>query len=449
MRNGLFPLAIAVCFGILSFAFRCGAAQTTFDLDSAIRFALKHNPSLRIAERDVATEKYGIESAKAERMPKVDFGSGATRYRYPTPLTPLVLPSPLTLPALMALEIPDFERTIYDVGASFTLPLYRGGRIMANIRIAELRKALAQENYRASEQDLIYNVTSVYHKILQLQKLLAANEASATQLESHRRDVEFFLKSGTVPRLDLLKTEVELAHAREDVLLVRNNLESAFDLLKNLMGLEEAGATIAVVEPEASGQSCPPEEEAVAVALAKRPDYRGIAKKKAIAEDRIRAAIGGWFPDVYGSGQYVKRAGDGTSFQEDWSVGLRLSIPVFDGGLIRSRVETEKTELEKVIQEERQARMNISREVRDARLGVANASDRIEVARAAIESAREAVRVERLKFGVGSGTTTDVIDAQTALLRAESDHYQALYDREIALASLRKAMGEYPSGYLR
>jgi hypothetical protein len=121
MRNALFPLAVAVCFGILSSAFPCGAAQTTFDLDSAIRFALKHNPSLRIAEGDVATEKYGIESAKAERMPKVDFGSGATRYRYPTPLTPLVLPSPLTLPALIKLEVPDFERTIYDVG------LFTGG----------------------------------------------------------------------------------------------------------------------------------------------------------------------------------------------------------------------------------------------------------------------------------------------------------------------------------
>ena len=91
--------------------------------------------------------------------------------------------------------------------------------------------------------------------------------------------------------------------------------------------MEEAGATIAVVEPEASGQRCPPEEEAVAAALGKRPDYRGIAKKKAIAEDRIRAAIGGWFPDVYGSGQYVKRAGDGTSFQEDWSVGLEIDHP--------------------------------------------------------------------------------------------------------------------------
>lgn len=447
MRNGLLPLAAAVCFGLLLLPFPCAAGQTTFDLDAAIQFALKHNPGLRIADKDVATEEYGVDAAKAGRMPKVDFGSGVTRYAYPTPLAPIVLPSSFTLAALQTARIPDFERTIYDAGATFTLPLYRGGRITANIRIADLKKAMAHENYRSSEQDLIYNVTSVYHKVLQLQKLLAANEASVNQLESHCRDVEFFLKAGTAPRLDLLKTEVELAHAKDDVLVVKNNLESALDLLKDLMGMEEPGASVAVVEPNASERSCPPEEEAVAAALAKRPDYRSIAKKKAIAEDRIRAAVGAWFPDVYGSGQYVKRGSDGTSFQEDWSVGLRLTIPVFDGGLIRAQVNAEKVELEKVIQEERRARMSISREVRDARLGVNNASDRIKVAEVAIESAREAVRVERLKFGVGSGTTTDVIDSQTAFLRAESDHYQALYDREIAFAALNKAMGEYPEGY--
>ena len=128
---------------------------------------------------------------------------------------------------------------------------------------------------------------------------------------------------------------------------------------------------------------------------------------------------------------------------------MRLTIPVFDGGLIRSEVDREKTELEKVRQEERLVRLNISREVRDARLSVVNTSDRIKVAEKAIESARETVRVERLKFVAGSGTTTDVIDSRTALLRAESDYYQALYDREIALASLRKAMGEYPTGWAR
>ncbi len=50
--------------------------------------------------------------------------------------------------------------------------------------------------------------------------------------------------------------------------------------------------------------------------------------------------------------------------------------------------------------------------------------------------------MEKLKYNTGAGTSTDVIDAQTVLLRAETDHYQALFDREIAFAYLKKAIGE-------
>ena len=52
------------------------------------------------------------------------------------------------------------------------------------------------------------------------------------------------------------------------------------------------------------------------------------------------------------------------------------------------------------------------------------------------------MRIEVLRYDTGGGTSTDVIDAQTALLRAETDNYQALFDRETALAYLKKAVGE-------
>jgi outer membrane protein len=441
MRKRFLAIVCACCVGFFCSPPSHGS-EVTFDLEGAIEFALEHNPSLRISEKDITAEGFGVDAARADRMPKVDFGSGVTTYRYPQPLTPIVI----TLPLTPALSLPNFEKTVYDAGASFRLPLYRGGRVTGNIRIAEMRKALAQDNYRASRQDLIYNLTSVYHKILQLQKLLQANEASVAQLESHERDVSVFLKAGTVPRLDLLKTEVELAHARQNVLLVRNNLESTFELLKNLMGMEETGTTISLVEPPRSPGPYPSEEESIATALLKRPDYQAVAKKKAIAEDRIRVAQGMWFPDVYGAGQYIKRGADATSYKEDWYLGLRLTIPVFDGGLIRSEVNREKTELEKVRQEERALKLAIRRDVRDAQLGISNTLDRIKVAETALVDARERLRVERLKYETGSGTSTEMIDAQTALLRSENDYYQALYDREIALASLRKAVGEYPAG---
>ncbi len=98
--------------------------------------------------------------------------------------------------------------------------------------------------------------------------------------------------------------------------------------------------------------------------------------------------------------------------------------------------------MEKVKEEERAIKLLINREVRDAHLNIANALERIEVTGKAIDSAQENVRIELLKYDAGAGTSTDVIDAQIDLLRAEIDHYQALFDRETALASLKKAVGE-------
>jgi outer membrane protein len=415
--------------------------RTQLDLDGVIAYGLKHNPGLGMSRRSIEAERYNVDAARAERMPKVDVGSGATCYRYPTPLTPVVITFPIN-PG----DLPDFERTIYDGSAMFRLPLYRGGRIVGNIRIAEMRKALAEDNYATTRQELIYNLTSVYHKILQLQRLAVANEASVAQFTAHRANVEQQLSVGSVARLDLLKTEVELAHARENLLLVRNNLDSVFELLRNLMGMEEREPITIADHPRSDGAAVPAEEQAVDAALAQRPDYRAVAKKKAIAEQRVRVAQGRRFPDVYAAGQYSENAGTGMAFKENWYVGMRLTVPVFDGGLIRAEVDKERAELEKTREEERQVRLAVVREVKDALIAIANAEDRMKVTEAAIASAKEALRVETLKYETGAGTSTDVIDARTASLRAETDYYQALYDREVARSALKKATGEYAAG---
>ena len=135
--------------------------------------------------------------------------------------------------------------------------------------------------------------------------------------------------------------------------------------------------------------------------------------------------------------------GHGFEFADDFKDFPIGRHPLFDGGLISSEIRRERTELEKVKDEERAMRLSIMREVKDARLSIANAVDRIDTAKAAVESAREAVRIELLKYDTGAGTNTNVVDAQTALLRAETDSHQAVYDREVGLALLRKSMGEY------
>jgi outer membrane protein len=408
-----------------------------YTLDSIIRYGLKNNPRVRIAGRDVETETYGIESAKSDRMPKLDFGGGVTRYRYETPLTPIVITFPLT-PS----ELPEFKRTIWDTGLSFKLPLFRGGRLIRNVNVAEMKKAVAEDMLRMTKQDLVYNLSSVFYKIAQLEKLLVANDASVKQLEAHKRNVELFFKTGTAPRLDLLKTEVELSHARESRLLVKNNLASAYELLKNLMGMDDMAAEISIAHEQRLDRKYTSLEESLSRGFSQRPDFKAAAKKVKMSEQRVKIARARRYPDIYAAGQYGGQAGNDFAFKENYYLAVKFSVPVFDGGLISSEIDKERTEHQKAIEEERSLRLSITRDIRDAHLSIANARERVEVTEAAIESARENLRVEVLKYDTGAGTSTDVIDARTAMLRAEADYFQALFDKETAIAYLKKATGE-------
>jgi outer membrane protein len=415
-----------------------GPTHVEYDLASIIRYALKNNPGLRIAGKNIETETYGIDAARADRSPKINLGAGITRFRYDTPLTPVVIEPPLG----PGTEFPPFRRTIQDAAVSLQLPLFRGGRLYRSVTVAEVKKAIAQDNYRMNRQDLVYNLTSLYYKIAQLKEILRANDASVEQLESHRRNVDLYVKTGTAPRLDLLKTEVELSHAMESRLLVKNSLSSAYELLKTLMGMDDMSIEITLVGDRVANDNFPILEESLSKAFSQRPDCKAVAKKKIITETQVKIAEGKRLPDVAVAGQYSGKAGSDTGFREDWYYGIRFAMPLLDGGLIRSEINKQKVELEKVREEERSLKLTITREVRDAHLSVANALERIEVTQKAIESARENVRVELLKYNAGAGTNTDVIDAQTVLLRAETDYYQALFDRETAFAYLKKAIGE-------
>jgi len=413
-----------------------------YTLSRIISYAMKNNPHIRIAAKDIEAEIYGIDSAKAERMPKIDGGAGINRYRYEYPLSPIVIQPPIG----PGTDFPLFRNTVWDAGLSFKLPLFKGGRLFRGVNVAEMKKTVADYNYRMSKQELVYNISSVFYKIAHLEKLFLANDASVKQLEAHRRNVEIYLKTGTAAKLDLLKTDVELSHAMENRLLVKNSLASSYELMKTLMGMDDMDVRISIIHEKTASEKYPALEESMDMALSRRPDYKALAKKRLISEERVKIAEGRRLPDISVAGQYGGLSGTDTGFRENWYYGLKLTMPIMDGGSIKSEINREKVQLEKAREEERSLKHGITREVRDAHLSIANAQERQEVTRKAIESARENLRVEMLKYDTGSAMTQDVIDAQTALLRAETDYYQAIFDRETALAYLKKAIGEDSAG---
>ncbi len=431
MKTGIVFLSLI----LLSNMAAAEQATDAYTLTDVIAYGLKNNSKVRSSQVDIEIEAYGVGSARADRMPRLDLTAGATRFHYPTPVTPIY-------GSATGVVLPAFDTTIYDAGVTFTLPLYRGGRLSRGVEIAEIRKSIAEDVYSMTRQELLYNLESAYYKIIQLEKLVAVNEETVKQLEAHKRDAQLFFRTGAVAKVELLKTETELAHAKQIALISRNAIESAYELLKTLMGIEDMNRKIVLVEGSGMNELTPPLEESMAKAILNRPDYRAAVKRQQLAEARVRLAQGKRLPSLNVTTDYTERSGTDIEFKENWSLGLRLTMPIFEGGAISADVNKAKSELVKAGEDERFLRLQIAREVRDAHLNIENAAQRIEVAGTAIESAKENLRIEQLRYKTGAGTSTDVIDAQMVLLRAEMDYYQALYDKAIAVAYLRKAVGK-------
>lgn len=106
-----------------------------------------------------------------------------------------------------------------------------------------------------------------------------------------------------------------------------------------------------------------------------------------------------------------------------------------------AKVEEERATLAAAQERLRKLELQIRTDVETAVLEVRSSSERVKSLSKAIEQARESLRIERQKYDLGMGSMTDVLDAQSALLQAETNYYRAMADFRTALARLDFATG--------
>jgi outer membrane protein TolC len=114
---------------------------------------------------------------------------------------------------------------------------------------------------------------------------------------------------------------------------------------------------------------------------------------------------------------------------------------VFEGGSITAKVKEEFSALAAAQERLRKLNLQVRQEVEAAILDINSNSERVRALEKSLEQARESLRIETLKYNLGSGIITDVLDAQTALLLTETTYYRALADFHTSLARLKLAVG--------
>jgi outer membrane protein len=407
------------------------ASESTLTLPDAIATALQQNPTQVSQRLELKKAEREQDAAHGAYWPQLDFGASATRYGFPT----------FVIPIRQIGVFPPLDTTIYQYGVALHIPLYVGGRLDQTVVRADIGREIARERDRLGNQELVFNVSSAYLKVVHLGSLVAAYDARIASLDAQQRRVALLNKVGRAARLDLLKVSTLLTRARYERLQVENRRREAYSLLYNLMGTRvpsmlpnllayrvpvSASSSVAALEHDAS---------------AHRPELRIAEQQTASARAQERIARGERLPSVAVVGQYFERAGSDSEFFNDWNVGVQFTVPILDGGVRRAREEQAAIARAQAEEAARRTRLDVSKQVRDAVNADQESAARLQATASSVAESIEALSIERLKYEQGVGVVTDLLDAESAVLTAQAERLQAQFDAVIAKLNLLKVAG--------
>jgi outer membrane protein TolC len=328
-------------------------------------------------------------------------------------------------------DVPDLDNL--NARGIVTVPLYAGGRNAAGRQAAKASTEAAKQESGTVRNALGFEVARAFHTVLKTRQFIQAAEAAVNSFETNLVVAGKRLDGGTLLKSDVLDIEVRLAQAREDLVRARNANILAERALRNLLGIEEGGFTVADTAPIVRAPN--------SADFAQRPELAAARERESAAQAQLRGTKSGYQPRVsaFGSLDYDYgwvTGGDGKSY----TAGVMAQWDLWDGFSTRAKVREAKANLESAREEQRKLRLALDLEVERARLDLSAAAERLAVSSKTVELAAESASLTRIRFEQGLALSTQLIDSETALVATRVRRAEAESDERIAVAALRKAL---------
>lgn len=431
-RFHLAPVRRLLC-GAIFLAAGTGLAQAAdpLTLEGAVMQALQANPQLQARRSAHDAQSLEQDIARGQRYPALDLGASYNRYSDPY----------LVHPIDDGGVFPPLDTDIVNAGLSLRLPLYAGGKLVAGESLAshDTQSALAQ--LQGSEQDLIFNVVATYAKVLQLDDLYEAQVQRLRSLASEAEEITRKIEEGRATRLEALRVQAQQSRAQFDQAATAQGERDARSLLAAFMDRSVLDTPLAVL-PALSFKAPESAELAARRAGEKNPQVLQARAQLGSAEDRVTIAHGERRPQLDLVANTQTRRGGDWEGRDDWDVGVILSMPLFDAGVRRSRIDQASLERLQSQQQLRGIVNEVTTEARAAIGGLRTARAQMNAARQGLAEAEEAMRIESLRYRSGRSTITDLLSAESAQWAAVASLNQAEYDEFVARVRLLKALGE-------
>ena len=465
---------------LFSLSFLAVSAQQPVSLDSCRRMALKNNKQLRIADEKVKGAGYTKKSARGAYFPGIDFTGtylynqksislleedqylptksfdlASQEYKYNVVTNPVtgepILNNGQPIPQTVAL-IPKeaFEFDVHNVYAglvTLTQPIFMGGKIKALNDIASYAEKLAVSQRNTAEKEIVYQTDAADWQVVSLVHKKKLAESYAALLDTLNRHVEVMIAEGVATQSDGLTVAVRLNAAQITLAKVDNGLALSRMALAQICGLPVN--TVFTLEDESlervALQEIPLSYDMDEV-FRNRNEVLSLGYAAKIYEKKKNLALSDMLPKVALVGTYSFSNpnvfnGFKNEFNGMFSVGVALNIPILHWGQNYNKVRAAKSEAVVAKLELADTKEKIELQVNQAAFKASEAYRTYRMAVKNLEKADENLRNAQLGFQEGVLTTTNVLEAQTAWLEAQSEKIDAEIDTRLCEVYLAKALG--------
>ena len=342
------------------------------------------------------------------------------------------------------------------VSVMLTQPVYMGGKIRAYNKITQYAEEAAGALYDKELQDIIVDVDEAYWNLVALyikKKLAEGYKALVDKLEG---DVEKLVKEGMATKADLLSVKVKVNEAGVTLIQVNNGIELSRMNLCRICGLdmnEPVEVEDAIDENSNNahlmGQvdmAAAKSDNLVKQAESSRKELQALGLQNKIYDEKIKLARAEYLPKVALMGGYLaSNPSVFNSFERKlkgmWNVGITLNVPILTWGDRSYKVKGAKAEALMHRYETEEVKEKIELQVNQCRQKLQESMERYQTTLRSVDEAEENLRYANLGMKEGVITLSNVMEAQTAWLKAKSEWVNAQVDVRLANLYLRKAVG--------
>ncbi len=424
-------------------------------MDDAVRIALKQNPQVLEAIQLIEETKGEIITVRAEALPNVQL-TGAYDQSDPNLIkaTGQGTTSGTNSSGFTSSQSQtgSGQDKTWNVTVQATQLLYSGGQVGAAIKIAKLTLDSNYFNLRDVVDQTISTVRQQFYSVLLDRELIKVQEQSVELLKSQLKDQQNRFDAGTVPRFNVLQAQVALANQLPPLIKAKETYVVAMLTLARTLGIPynplSAGQkplnAIGDLTVHTRSVNVP---EAISIAKEDRSFLKVQRQTILIQLQQIKVALAGYQPTLTASAGYQVRnspfsVNDKLSeVVNGWFFGVNGSWAIFDGGSTYGKVKTARAQLESAKVNYDDAVLQVELQVQQAIASLKEADETIESQTKSVEEAVEALRLAQERLNAGAGVQLDVLNAQVALLTAQSNELQAKHDYNVALAQFEYAIG--------